>query len=346
MSNITTIAELKEAWEYVPPKDTTDAIVTNNYTLMNDLDFNNEHYWYKEENFFYCNHISIFEDTPIKTENKNFYLNDKTLSNIYLYDSIKAFVLDSYDKGTNTTYNINFYDGTFEVVSNFGTLFEYGESTLPSGAGNNNNLTTILQFNNCIFNVKSLGADGHVNLQPRTLFQNSKACKIKLKFINCVFNIEYTPKCVNTSGIIVSRSSSDETRIESCEFRIRDRSTSRYTASNGNAVIAYAYSQKLTANNNVIFYDATASLLSTYTVRLWYNSSSSAASCSNNFLAAFDNYSTPINFDSTHNNSIFYDNEKFTNTTGSGTVVVGLSTANCKDEQALEAAGYVFANES
>ena len=345
MTNITTIAGLKEAWEYVPPSDTTDAIVTNDYTLMNDLDFNNEHYWYKEENFFYCNHISVFENTPIKTENKNFYLNNKTLSNIYLYDGIKAFVLDSYDRGTNTTYTINFYDGTFEVVSNFGTLFEYGESTLPSGSGNNNKLITVLQFNNCIFNVKSLGADGHLNKQPRTLFQNSKQCSIKLKFINCVFNIEYTPKCVDTSGIIISRSSSDEIRIESCEFRIRDRSYSRY-GSSVNGVIAYAYSQKLIANNNVIFYDVSASLLSSYTLSLWYCTSSSNASCSNNFLAAFDNYSTPINFNSIHNSSIFYDNEKFTDTTGSGTVVVGLSTADCKNEQALEAAGYVFAYES
>lgn len=344
MSNITTIAELKEAWEYVPPKDTTDAIVTNNYTLMNDLDFNNEHYWYKEENFFYCNHISTFEDTPIKTENKNFYLNNKTLSNIYLYDSIKAFVLDSYDRGTNTTYTINFYDGTFEVVSNFGTLFEYGQSQLPSGAGNNNYLTTTLQFNNCIFNVKSLGADGDINNVPRTLFQNTKQCKIKLKFINCVFNIEYTPKCVNTSGIIIAKTISDEIRIESCEFRIRDRSYSRMTNTN-NAVIAYAYSQSLIANNNVIFYDIPTALSTTYTVRLWYATASNA-SCSNNFLAAFDNYSTPINFNSIQNNSIFYDNEKFTDTTGSGTVAVGLSTADCKNEQALEAAGYIFAHES
>ena len=344
-SNITTIASLKDAFEHVPTQEEagTDSVVNYEYTLQNDLDFNNEHYWFKESDFFYCNHISIFEDTTIFTENKTFYLNNKTISNIYLYEGIRLFTLDPYDKTVDTTYNLTFYDGTFEVISNNGTIFDLCVSQLPSGAGSNNKLITNVMFKNCVFNVKVLHnkADSNITV-PYTLFQNSKSANtgdIRLQFVNCVFNIEFTPACTISGSIIWTRSIYSVS-FQSCEFRIKDRSTSR--SNYNNPIIAFGGSTKVIASNNIIFYDTDTEWSSN--ISIFY--AGSTATTTNNFLASFYTYTNPIAVDFSYNNSIFYDSDKFSRYNTTGTVVVGLPTADCKSVAALEAAGYVFANES
>lgn len=344
-SNITTIASLKDAFEHVPTQEEagTDSVVNYGYTLQNDLDFNNEHYWFKESDFFYCNHISTFEDTTIFTENKTFQLNNKTISNIYLYEGIRLFTLDPYDRTVGSTYNLTFYDGTFEVISNNGTIFDLCVSSLPSGSGNANKLTTNVMFKNCVFNVKVLhnAADSNTST-PHTLFQNSKNTStgdIRLQFVNCVFNIEFTPACTSTGSIVWTKTIYSAS-FQSCEFRIKDRSTSR--ASYNNPIIVYGGISRVIASNNIIFYDTDTEWSSTITIFYAGNT----ATTTNNFLASFYTYTNPIVVDFTYNNSIFYDSDKFSRYNTTGTVVTGLPTTDCKNVAALEAAGYVFANES
>lgn len=343
-SNITTIASLKDAFEHVPTQEEagTDSVVNYEYTLQNDLDFNNEYYWFKESDFFYCNHTNIFADTTILTENKTFYLNNKVLSNIYLTKGIRLFALTPYDTTENSSHTITFYDGTFEVISNDGTIFDVCATTLTNPGSNK--LTSNIIFKNCVFNVKLLHnvADSNNSTAPKTLFQSSKSVtqntgNINTQFVNCVFNIEYTPACTDSGSMMWIYYANAS--IQSCEFRIKDRSTSRSSYS---APLCCHSNKKVTFNNNIIFYD---------TDTVWQNSikllyTGTNVDTSNNFLGSFYTYNTPVTINFTDMQSIFYDSDKFSRESSSGTVVVGLSTTDCKSAAALEAAGYVFANES
>lgn len=344
-SDITTIASLKDAFEHVPTQEEagTDNVVNYEYTLQNDLDFNNENYWFKESDFFYCNHTNIFVDTTILTENKTFYLNNKVLSNIYLTKGVRLFALTPYDTTENSSHTITFYDGTFEVISNDGTIFDACVTTLTNPG--NNHLTSNIIFKNCVFNVKLLHnvADSDNSSSPKTVFQSSKSVsqntgKINMQFVNCVFNIEYTTACTNRGGIMWIYYAN--ANIQSCEFRIKDRSASlpSYTT----ALCCYS-NLKVTFNNNVIFYDSDTVWSSAYLYLIYTGTN---VDTSNNFLGSFYTYDTPIAINFTDIQSIFYDSDKFSRESSSGTVVVGLPTADCKNATALEAAGYVFAHES
>lgn len=340
MADITTIAQFKTAFE----SNDYDSSGVMDIDLQNDLDFNNENYYYKNGIFFEYTEDSGSDKLAI-TKNINF--NNHAMANIFLKKDSALFVAKvAQASGLSArTFNLNFYDGTFEVVSDFGVIMSclYRDDNTDKSS-----LTQNIKFQNCIFNVKTMGQCAGVNNSNQyALFGThkngtSQQSKANVYFINCVFNIELTPACVDFNCIL-SALSSISMNIESCEFRIKDKASS-VTNHSENALICYAYSSiPFHFNNNIIFWDCYNTDRGTVIKLL--NRTSTAK---NNFLGSLKEYQqgdtkTSMNFSGMQ--SIFYDSDKFTVNTG-GTTVVGLTTAQCKDRDSLENAGYIFANEA
>jgi len=365
---ISTITDMKNLFENTENGQSYTA------TLLNDLDFNNEDFYYKLEDFFTYNYGESGVITPREVV---YDFNGKTLSNIYLNPGISLFKIKQPSTYTALSVNFTFKNGTFEIVSNSGRFISVNDSNMK--------MIYKLSFKNCIFNVKLVSYDRSFFYIFMNCLKNGVATDGRLSFINCVFNIEVSGQVNQTSianfidfGSLTGSSYHANFNLESCEFRIKDKSVSFAGSANGTysqgscanySIINIKTQSNFTIqmNNNLFFLTNYTSNPSTdYTInsqtytdkiyKLLYIYGDKVKA-NNNFFATLGTNSRPFNIvfynymsSSSSSFSLFYDKDKLGELGvyhyNSSNVLVPLTTQQCKDPDALEAAGYIFAHES
>lgn len=343
-THITNITQLCGSGQwYLPDPEVTDATQDCIICIDNDLDFNNEDFYYHDDHFF-----KIYLPKKSVTNSVIFDGQNHTLTNIYVLSN-KSFFYATSNTGA-TDFIIK--NATFEVVLN-------SFSRMASMQGGNS-YTTI--YKNCIFNIKTISDLDYIFYKYYMGFDERNV------FINCIFNIE----CNVLSNFSICYSSSSCNRplaIESCEFRIK------IINANPNCTITLSYSGATgtTAgsnfNNSLVFVNNYSNEL--VTIRLIYDNntysdSSIVKSFINNFISAFDGVAADVNkvdLDLTVNKSsyarlsasFFIDTDcvsisshlqELADTTYPGLInLIPLTTTESKSPTEMAAKGYVFASE-
>ena len=311
---------------------TLDASETNNV-----LDFNNE-------DFYYFNNHIFTPASNITADNRwgytmNIDLGGATLSNIYLYKDKALFNNPVGNQSSSSSaIDSNSYlvvkNATFEIVSNgsyISNIYEY-----RNGSGAN------VTFKNCIFNIRASDMSSH------GLFRFGGKYH---RFINCVFNIMVSGDLYSVfhSDPSLAGSYNIDFAMYSCEIRLL--MVNNVPSKGIYYFLGTAY-DCIDISDCIYFLDG-----------LWTESSKiirvvevekTAISppikkFSNNFIGALRDYNTKI-LSYYHNryieqgNYTFIDSDKF-NVATSSSHNKFLTTAQCKDRDALIAEGYVFAAE-
>ena len=316
--------------------------------IDNDLDFNNEDFYYYDDDFLNIEIPHSAWISGIVFDGQN-----HTLTNIYLLSSKSFFNI--------TCANINYCDipltiknTTFEaVLGSFSRLF-YLDFAHRS----------IVTFRNCIFNIKTISDLDYIFNK-----NNSANKNYYMQFINCIFNIECS--LFNNFTIAISRSTYACVKIESCEFRLK------IIKANAGHSITLAYNS-ISGNNNDNLSNFNNSLIfvnnysnELVTVILYHdtnvNSNTSLIkSLVNNFVSAFDGVSASNNkveldleiskgSSLTITSSLFIDTDcvsissqlqELADTTYPVLVnLIPLTTAESKSSTKMAEKGYVFAQE-
>lgn len=192
------------------------------------LDFNTNDLYYHTDNF-----LTIYKSFGSSDINLTIDFNNTTLSNAYVYPGYNFIYVNS-TGNDSYTHHINFKNGIFEVVLNDGNFFNIIKNNSYAYGGNPTKIT----FRNCIFNIKATNMSDYKRLfLHRGMAQDSSdKDRWALKFINCLFNIEYVNCAQNQYVIACEDIQNTETTgsmailslsVQSCEFRIRNRSNSR-----------------------------------------------------------------------------------------------------------------------
>ena len=172
--HVTTIAELKAAFDYYPscPEPLT-------VEIDNDLDFNDSSYYRYDGDFFY-----------LGQGNQQFTINGNghTLANIYLFPNRALIDYNTYSRGEKPVIN----DLKFEIVSNNATIIRHHNYINFQGE-------TMAQWmiNRCTFNVKVYSA-----VNPLFVFEtlSGGGSSATFGFVNCIFNLYISGINVNQTG--------------------------------------------------------------------------------------------------------------------------------------------------
>lgn len=157
--------------------DITDRITLNIY-IDNDIDFNSN-----SKYFIYNDYINI---TFEKEHTINIYGQNHKILNMYKTDN----TLFCIRWASSNAVSLNIYDLDFEIILNKNPIETSQAIKFSLTTGINIQTTVNMQYNNCTFRVKLF------NSLPKSanftaLFDNGQNQYFKLKFNNCIFNIDY-----------------------------------------------------------------------------------------------------------------------------------------------------------
>lgn len=329
---------------------------THTIVLDNDIDFNDEDYYYHKDNFMF------FKTDGGRQKTKIINMNNKTISNVFVYGGFSFIYSDmdyaSQPNAKDSYRNVTFKDGTFEVVLNGGSFLNM------KTVGYNGATKTEYTFRNCTFNIKTISFSDMFYISGIIRYCN---------FINCTFNLdliggESTSKIISMPAPTSSVSIYQLLSIESCQFKIRihnsnifsKKSSSPYGAiiflynRSGNTI----YPNNISFNNNIVFIDnltdsTNMEIQLIMTSGFPSSSSNNVSTLNNNFIARLFN-GNPITINGIwvmsgtplQTGSFFYDSEKVSLTSSSYYTRHALTTTECKDAAALAAAGYSLANDA
>lgn len=341
---------------------------THTIVLDNDIDFNDEDYYYHKDNFM---DFEIGSSHTAKT--KIIEMNNKTISNLFIYTGYSFIYYrlgPTYQPNDWSNYeNIEFKNGTFEVVLNGGSFIDY-----PSANTNYNgtaSTTTRLEFRNCTFNIKAISFKFMFNIPPMFRYVN---------FINCTFNIDAYNGATNHSiinnsfntslgsGVTINRILA----IESCQFKIKLNTTTLFNSNSNNNYRNIITDRNLALRlqdksiNNCIFFisynpiiadsmsNSTIYIITTQSASCSSSSGTpSSASLNNNFLSVLDslNYIVKLDIWCSSNyipvaGSFFYNSDRMTLESHGIYNKHGLTTTQCKSPTDLANAGYIIANDT
>ena len=379
IKHVSTIAELATAFN-----TSASAAWGRTIYIDNDLDFNNEGYYYHTNNFFFASwNSNSFENGSNRTIDGGIYdenqilQGNRKLTNIYMYPNSSLFQITYSVSNADATNSITIKNIDFEMILNQSSLLYviYSPSSYKNGS-------TVITFENCNFNMKIARSSNRAPFCDCDI-SNGYAMNFRsqVKFINCTANIEFCNKYVETQNLFgvlthltgnsnysYSGYSNVPLVFESCEFRIRTNASNQtinlaYVPSGGSG---YYDSEAIVYVNNCAFF-----LNSDYNVNGstgLYMTGSTSGRCYifNSFFAAFA--ATPdgtieadhkvkicFSVSSTYKCLIqysFYDKERVTkydpNNYGlvSGSSLYDLTTAECKSESKLKQIGFLFATET
>lgn len=337
---------------------------THTIVLDNDIDFNNEDYYYHKDNFM---DFEIGSSYAAKT--KIIEMNNKTISNLFIYTgySFIYYRLDSSHQPNDwTNYeNIEFKNGTFEVVLNGGSFIDYPSAN--TGYTGTASTTTRLEFRNCTFNIKAISFTHMFNIPPMFRYVN---------FINCTFNIDAYNGATNYHSIInnsfatsLSGTINRILAIESCQFKIKLNNvlfTKGNISGSKSAIIIDSiisnrnYNKSI--NNCIFFISYNPNIVESMTNQcVWIistqsigtSTTSSIGSLNNNFISVLDSQNYVVKVDSFISSanmpvkgSFFYNSDRITLDSSTAYNKYGLTTAQCKSPTDLANAGYVIANDT
>lgn len=356
-THVSTPTELCESADFAIGFE-DEASGTHTIILDNDIDFNDEDYYYHKDNFMFFK-----TDTGGRQKTKIINMNNKTISNVFVYGGFSFIYSDmtyaNQPNAKDSYRNVTFKDGTFEVVLNGGSFL----NMLEISGGYREAKATEYTFKNCTFNIKTISFE--------TMFYISGIIRY-CNFINCTFNLDLiggqnTSKIISMPCPSAGSSIFQLLSIESCQFKIRIHNSnifSKKSSSPYGAIVFLnnntnnAYPINISFNNNIVFIDnLTDSTMEILLIMMSQFPASSShqnvSTLNNNFIAGlFSDNSITIQgiFVSSNNplqtGSFFYDSEKVTLSSSSYYTKHALTTAECKDAAALAAAGYSLANDA
>ena len=284
----------------------------NNKSIVidNDLDFNNEDYYYHPNTF-------------INTDSNPFtlYGQNNSFTNIYCINNCFMNIV-----ATSNSQGYTFQDLTFEaVLNNTNFIITSSFSTYTLGD---------ITFKNCIFNIKTLNSLEYI-------FNFSKTYSRNINFISCVFNVEIYTTTQHTYLFGTNFSDNNyKIMIESCEFKIKNKSGKNVTILKNTK--SYTY-QCVHIDNSAFFLQGdnpTTSLAETNFI------SGISSILTNSFFASFGERTNtfPISFSDATISCCFYDRDKIrliSDVTG----LTGLTTEECKSKEKLDEIGFSYAGD-
>ena len=358
-THVSTPTELCESADFAIGFE-DEATGTHTIILDNDIDFNDEDYYYHKDNFMFFK-TDVYGTKKTKIIN----MNNKTISNVFVYGGFSFIYSDmTYANQSNTkdSYrNVTFKDGTFEVVLNGGSFL----NMLEISGGYREAKYTEYTFKNCTFNIKTISFE--------TMFYISGIIRY-CNFINCTFNLDLINGQVSSKIINIPAPSAglpsifQLLSIESCQFKIRIHNSNIFSkkSSSPYAAIICLYNNtnnnypiNISFNNNIVFIDnltdsTNMEILLIMTSQFPASSThQNVSTLNNNFIAGLFS-GNPITIQGLWvlsgfpltTGSFFYDSEKVTISSSSSYTKYALTTAECKDAAALAAAGYSLANDA
>lgn len=348
-THITNITQLcgSGTWS-LPTPEVVDPTQNCIICIDNDLDFNDEGFYYHNDNFLGITLPEISVTNSVIFDGQN-----HTLTNIYLLSQKSFFYIVT----SNSNYSsLIIQNATFEIVLNsFSRMI-----TITSNAGGAYHSI----FKNCIFNIKSIA-------DLDCIFYRKYNSSSNISFINCIFNIECN-LISNFKICLADATGNGIIDIESCEFRLK------ILHANPNCTITLVYnnasgnsSKNTNFNNSLVFVNNYSNELVTIklvhdTNTYSWGSDTYKKSFTNNFISAFDGVSAEENKVSldidvaknsttTLSSSFFIDTDcvsisshlqELADTTYPGMInLIPLTTAESKSPTEMAAKGYVFAQE-
>lgn len=244
VTEVRTLAELKRELE-----DTDNINNRLECRIMNDLDFNEEGFWYHPEPPYFFN-INMarndLQDPANYDPNHRYYLIDggkyeedpithaqvlvgnNALTNIYTYPNSVVFKQSGNDS-YHLAGGVRIKNLDFEAVLNQSCMFIFSGTVWGP-----------LVFENCNFNLKIIGypnksieGSGSNPPPPIFLFDSDGTVSSKasghLRFVNCTFNVEITGSperkfcgLLDGKGTLSYSGISASVVIDACEFRIKN----------------------------------------------------------------------------------------------------------------------------
>lgn len=354
--------------------------------IMNDLDFNEEGFWYHPEgNFFnvdmsrnyasdrvpdhdyYLLDGGRYQTDPVT--NQQILVGNNALTNIYTYPNCSVFSW-SIRATNNYLTKVIIRNLDVEAVMNQSMLFSF------PGAG-------VVQFENCNFNIKIVGfpnqdiagfsAGSCAMFAQNTSTNSTPAYQNGLRFINCTFNVEIVTSPSNKIGYLMVSGGkaaysgiSCALALDACEIRIKNMTSDCHYGIFGTG-ISFQDSGGIGAS---VYYNNCAFFFNNYKepgqsvdhleyTLTNYNSNATANvfRLMNSFIAAFAETADGTIEPSLKSNVVlkrptittsFYDKNRI-NAIAYGTVsgdLYDLTTAECKSESKLREIGFLFATES
>ena len=344
VTEVRTLAELKRELE-----DTDNINNRLECRIMNDLDFNEEGFWYHPEPPYFFN-INMKRNDDQDAENYDpnhrYYLIDggkyeedpithaqvlvgnNALTNIYTYPNSVIFSQNS--NGIHYLIRgITIKNLDFEAVLNQSCMFVFRPAYGP------------LVFENCNFNLKIIGYPKN-NIESSgsnpSIFYYSCIGTVAseksghLRFVNCTFNVEITGSperkfcgLLDATGILSYSDISASVVIDACEFRIKNMTDDCSFSILGNS--AALPTQRNTGSNANFYVNNCAFFLNNYkpvndnNIYLPFNNNTSSCrnTIMNSFFAAFaetadaaidSDYRSIIKFKDDYATAVFYDQDR------------------------------------
>ena len=380
-TEVRTLAELKNELE-----NSTNINNRLECRIMNDLDFNEEGFWYHPSPPYFFN-INMARNYMAQLDpNHRYYLIDggkyeedpithaqvlvgnNALTNIYTYPNSVVFRQNS--NGQNYLMSgLIIRNLDFEAVLNQSSMFIFTGAYGP------------LVFENCNFNLKIIGYPNSTiegaNTPPIFWFTCSgsqlSSNSGHLRFINCTFNVEITGsperKCcglLDGAGNLQYSGITASVITDACEFRIKNMTDdcSLILLGNGTTIPA-SRSSGSGVNfyiNNCAFFLNNYKPVNANNIYIPFNNNSSSyrTTIMNSFYAAFaetadaaidSEYRSIILFKDDYATAVFYDSDRLVqqwvaSSSEKGQAHHALTTAECKSESKLREIGFLFATES
>ena len=382
-TEVRTCAELKyELEDHSSDSPTFNSRMT--CRIMNDLDFNEEGFWYHPDSIFldmalnrnymgnagsqrnYIIDGGRYEEDPVT--HAQVLVGNNALTNIYTYPN--SVVLRPTGMSNNYCNGITIKNLDFEAVLNQSVLFNGSSGWGP------------VIFENCNFNLKIVGYPKLAinGQQNAAIFYYSCAGSSgsvnsgHLRFVNCTFNIEIvgSPErkfmgLMTGSGNLAYAGISASVVVDACEFRIKNMTNDCGFCIYGNTATFAPASGS--GDPTSVYINNCAHFLNNYLYEVNANNcfylecnkpSTNRTTIMNSFVAAFADtadgtidpaYRSKLICKSDFATGFFYDSDRIVHEFASGNSEMGnphiaLTTAECKSESKLREIGFLFATES
>lgn len=382
-TEVRTCAELKYELENHSVDDTTfNSRMT--CRIMNDLDFNEEGFWYHPDSIFldmalnrnymgqqgaqrtYIIDGGRYEEDPVT--HAQVLVGNNALTNIYTYPN-SVFMRPSL-MGNNYCIGLTIKNLDFEAVMNQSVLFNGTSGWGP------------VIFENCNFNLKIVGyPKSSINGQMNAAMfyyscsgSQTSANSGHLRFVNCTFNVEIVSSperkfmgLMTGQGSLSYAGISAAVVVDACEFRIKNMTNDCGFCIYGNGS---SFSPAPASGDSInIYINNCAHFLNNYLYEVNANNyfylennnvSSYKTTIMNSFVAAFADtadgtidaaYRSKLICKSDYATAFFYDSDRIVhefsgNNSEKGNPHIALTTAECKSENKLREIGFLFATES
>lgn len=252
-----TVNNLQELFDACNSINTSSVEEINNIYLEQDIDFNDTtEYWYISS--------TLFSFTfKIPNQKINIYGNNHSIKNLYIVNG-SVFTVNFSDPNYTIYQYINFYDIDFDFVINRNAIETASYVNFIQANINTTWAYNYVSFYNCTFKCKLfMGKSSNANSE--FLFNvNNKSYSLNMKFMGCIFSIEYYKISTSFFSFIANCSNTRQRNILNCQFYIKTYLTNNGTESDDTP--SFFYDRISLCNTFVIFDIRACSTLSNFPI--------------------------------------------------------------------------------